>query len=71
MGSCLVGFETVKCRFEYNHGYDDRSCGVDFALRFVKDGKESFPAPDRELRRPVKALVPELHEKMLAHTDGG
>jgi len=70
VGSCPAGFISAQCRFEYGHGHDDGSISVGSAFSFIKDGQENFPALDRNLRKTVKNLVPDLHSKMLSHTGG-
>lgn len=69
-GSCPDGAELVKCRFDYDHGHSDGSISVGSEFSYFYDGKAHYPALDRELRRPVKDLVKELHAKMKAHTGG-
>ncbi|MBD8514661.1 hypothetical protein L6J37_13125 [Photobacterium sp. WH77] len=68
--SCPVDATSAKCRFEYDHGYEDGSLSVGSAFSYVASDEEFFPALDRELRRSVKDLVLQLHANMKAHTGG-
>lgn len=69
-GSCPNDAELVKCRFDYAHGYSDGSISVGSEFSYYHNGRAHFPALDRDLRRPVRDLVKELHAKMKAHTGG-
>lgn len=69
-GSCPVDATSAKCRFEYDHGYEDGSLSVGSAFSYITRNEEFFPALERELRRSVKDLVLQLHAKMKAHTGG-
>ena len=69
-GSCPDGVVSAKCRFEYDHGYEDGSVSIGTAFSFIKNAEEFFPALNRELRGSVSGLVEKLHAKMKAHTGG-
>ncbi|WP_057463275.1 hypothetical protein [Pseudovibrio sp. POLY-S9] len=69
-GSCPDGVSSAKCRFEYDHGYKDGSSSVGSAFSYIKGNEEHFPALNRDIRRPVKDLVPQLHSLMKVHTGG-
>jgi hypothetical protein len=69
-GSCPSEATSARCRFEYDHGYEDGSSSVGEEFWHSSDGKLVSDFLDRELRRPVMALVKELHAKMKAHSGG-
>lgn len=69
-GSCPSEATSARCRFEYDHGYEDgsSSVGEEFWHTSGEDAVTDFL--DRDLRRPVMGLVKELHGLMKAHTGG-
>ncbi|MTI02668.1 hypothetical protein [Roseibium sp. RKSG952] len=69
-GSCPSAATSAKCKFEYDHGYEDGSFSVGQIFYYTEDGNSVSAALDRTLRTSVKDLVPELHAKMKAHTGG-
>ena len=68
--SCPEKATSAKCRFEYDHGYEDGSVSVGEEFRYEEDGRSVSEYLDRELRRPVMVLIESLHAKMKAHTGG-
>lgn len=68
--SCPKDFTSAKCRFEYDHGYEDGSESVGETFYYTKNGESVSAALKNEVAFPVMDLVPQLHEKMKAHTGG-
>ncbi|MEI8593490.1 hypothetical protein [Photobacterium sp. Hal280] len=66
-GSCPVDATSAKCRFEYDHGYEDGSESVGETFYYTKNGESVSAALRHELAFPVVDLVPQLHAKMKAH----
>lgn len=69
-GSCPANINSAKCRFDYDHGHADGSTSIGTAFSFIKNDEEYYPALDRNLRHPVKEIVPQLHSRMKTHTGG-
>ena len=70
IGSCPDHITSVKCRFDYDHGYEDGSYSVGSAFSFIKDSEEKYSLLDENLNDPVTGLVVELHSLMKSHTGG-
>lgn len=68
--SCPEDITSAKCRFEYDHGYEDGSESVGETFYYVQGGKNISAALNHTLAFPVMDLVPQLHAKMKAHTGG-
>lgn len=69
-GSCPSEATSARCRFEYDHGYEDGSESVGETFYFTKNGESVSAALHHTLAFPVMDLVPQLHAKMKAHTGG-
>lgn len=69
-GSCPSEAISARCRFEYDHGYEDGSSSVGEEFWHLSGKIQVSDLLDRDLRRPVMGLVKELHAKMKAHTGG-
>ncbi|WP_419811862.1 hypothetical protein [Bacterioplanoides sp.] len=69
-GSTPENASTSRCRFDYDHGYEDGSSSVGSEFVYFIGEEAKSLALDVNLRRPVMPLVKELHAKMKAHTGG-
>lgn len=69
-GSCPSEATSARCRFEYDHGYEDGSESVGETFYYDKNGESVSAALDHTLAFPVMDLIPQLHAKMKAHTGG-
>lgn len=69
-GSCPDNATSARCRFEYDHGYEDGSNSVGEEFWFYVGENANSEYLSAELRRSVLGLVKELHAKMKAHTGG-
>jgi hypothetical protein len=69
-GSTPKNASSSKCRFDYDHGYDDGSSSVGSKFFYFIGNESKSLALDANLREPVMPLVKELHAKMKAHTGG-
>lgn len=69
-GSCPSETASARCRFEYDHGYEDGSSSISEEFWYVIDDNAVSAYLNRELRSPVMGLIKELHAKMRAHTGG-
>jgi hypothetical protein len=69
-GSCPSEATSARCRFDYDHGYEDGSSSVGQIFYYSKGDESVSAALDRTLRVSVMDLVIQLHAKMKAHTGG-
>lgn len=68
--SCPEDVMSAKCRFEYDHGYEDGSESVGETFYYTRNNVNISAALKHTLAFPVMDLVPQLHAKMKAHTGG-
>lgn len=69
-GSCPPNTTSARCRFDYDHGYDDGSYSVGEVFYYTINGQNISAALDHKLTFPITDLVPQLHALMKAHTGG-
>jgi len=60
-------FDSVVCRFDYDHGYDDGSSSIGSQLAFSRNGVTEYALLRND---DALDLVPVLHAQMKAHTGG-
>lgn len=68
--SCPPDATSARCRFEYDHGYDDGSYSVGEAFYYTISDRNVSAASDHKHTLPITDLVPQLHALTKAHTGG-